>query len=231
MREKKVKVLIVEDDLEIQNLIAYFFKKEGYEVEKASNGLEALKQLKKNSFDFLILDWMLPSLDGSQLTKIIREMPEEYGSPFVIMVTAKTETEDVLEGFTFGADEYVKKPFDPRELLARAKKLLQNKIPHSKNSFHFQSLILDDRKHLVTWEGIEVDLSKKEYDLLLTLLVNQGLVITREKILDEVWGSTYYIGDRTVDVYISKLREKLPGISTSIKTVKGVGYKLEEKKS
>ena len=126
-----MKVLIVEDDLEIQNLIAYFFKKEGYEVEKASNGLEALKQLKKNSFDFLILDWMLPSLDGSQLTKIIREMPEEYGSPFVIMVTAKTETEDVLEGFTFGADEYVKKPFDPRELLARAKKLLQNKIPHS----------------------------------------------------------------------------------------------------
>lgn len=199
-----------------------------------------MKQLKKNSFDFLILDWMLPSLDGSQLTKIIREMPEEYGSPFVIeeygspfviMVTAKTETEDVLEGFTFGADEYVKKPFDPRELLARAKKLLQNKIPHSKNSFHFQSLILDDKKHLVTWEGIEVDLSKKEYDLLLTLLVNQGLVITREKILDEVWGSTYYIGDRTVDVYISKLREKLPGISTSIKTVKGVGYKLEEKKS
>lgn len=226
-----MRVLIVEDDLEIQNLIAYFFQKEGYEVEKSNNGLEALKALKKTSFDFLILDWMLPLLDGSQITKIIREMPEEYGSPFIIMVTAKTEIEDVLDGFAFGAHEYVKKPFDPRELLIRAKKLLQNNTPKDTHSYRFDSLVIDDKRHLVTLGGVEVDLSKKEYDLLLTLLINKGLVISRNKILDEVWGSTYYIGDRTVDVYISKLREKLPSISECIKTVKGVGYKLEEKKS
>ena len=226
-----MKVLIVEDDLEIQNLIAYFFQKEGYEVEKADNGLEALKRLKKNSFDFLILDWMLPLLDGSQVTKIIKEMPEEYGSPYIIMVTAKTEIEDVLDGFAFGANEYVKKPFDPRELLVRAEKLLQNNVPKNNHSYRFHALVIDDKKHLVTLEGKEIDLSKKEYDLLLTLLINKGLVISRDKILDEVWGSTYYTGDRTVDVYISKLREKLPGISECIKTVKGVGYKLEEKKS
>lgn len=226
-----MKVLIVEDDLEIRDLIAYFFQKDGYEVEKANNGLEALKALKKTSFDFLILDWMLPLLDGSQVTKIIREMPEEYGSPFIIMVTAKTEIEDVLDGFDFGAHDYVKKPFDPRELLVRAKKLLQNNTPKDVNSYRFHSLSVDDKRHLVTLDGVEVDLSKKEYDLLLTLLINKGLVISRNNILDKVWGSTYYAGDRTVDVYISKLREKLPGISECIKTVKGVGYKLEEKKS
>lgn len=226
-----MKVLIVEDDLEIQNLVNYFLKKEGYRTEKTDNGLDALKLLKKDKFDFVILDLMLPQLSGNHVAKIVKEMPEEYGSPFIIMLSAKVQIEDVLEGFSLGADDYLKKPFDPRELIARIKRIsLQNQIQTS-SLYQFHSLILDDKKHLVLIDDTEIELSKKEYDLLFFLLRNKGLVISRDKILDEVWGTSYYLGDRTVDVYVSKLREKLPQISSYIKTIKGVGYKLDEKNS
>lgn len=228
--EAKVKVLIIEDDIEIQTLIAYYFTKEGYSVAVASDGLEGLKHLKKEKHDLIILDLMLPNLDGKNFTKIVRDMPEDYGTPYIVMLTAKTEIEDVLEGLELGADDYMKKPFDPRELILRSKKLIKGKetVETSKNKF--KSILIDEERHLVLNEGKEIELSKKEYDLLLLLVKNVGLVVTREKILDKVWGSNYYTGDRTVDVYISKLREKIPLLSECIKTVKGVGYRLEEKK-
>ncbi|WP_130891298.1 response regulator transcription factor [Fusobacterium ulcerans] len=226
-----MRILVVEDDKEIQELITYFLTKEGYEVDRASDGLEGLKLLKENKNDLVILDLMLPNLDGKNFTKIVRDISSEYGEPVIIMLTAKTEIEDVLDGLEIGADDYMKKPFDPRELVLRIKKFLKITDREIKNEkYRFKDIEVDESRHMVTANGEEVELSKKEYDLLLLLIKNRDLVITRERILDKVWNSNYYTGDRTVDVYISKLRDKIPELSGCIKTVKGVGYKLEEKK-
>lgn len=227
-----MKILVVEDDKEIQDLILYFLSKEGYEVDCAGDGLEGLRLLKEKQHDLVVLDLMLPNLDGKNFTKIVKEISSEYGFPIIIMLTAKTEIEDVLEGLEIGADDYMKKPFDPRELVLRIKRFFKtNKSEIKKvNKIEFGKLEIEDEKHIVMYDKREIELSKKEYDLLLLLIQNKNLVITREKILDKVWNSNYYTGDRTVDVYISKLRDKLPEISEYIKTIKGVGYKLEEKR-
>ncbi|BBA50219.1 response regulator transcription factor [Fusobacterium varium] len=226
-----MRILVVEDDKEIQELITYFLTKEGYEVDRASDGLEGLKLLKENRNELVVLDLMLPNLDGKNFTKIVRDISSEYGEPVIIMLTAKTEIEDVLDGLEIGADDYMKKPFDPRELVLRIKKFLKTTDREIKNEkYRFKDIEIDESRHIVIANGEEVELSKKEYDLLLLLIKNRDLVITRERILDKVWNSNYYTGDRTVDVYISKLRDKIPELSGCIKTVKGVGYKLEEKK-
>lgn len=224
-----MKILIVEDDDEISSLIEYYFTKDGYDVVSTSDGLEGLKLLKTTTFNLVILDVMLPNLDGINFTKIVRSMSEEYGTPEIIMLTAKTEIEDVICGLEIGADDYIKKPFDPRELLIRAKKLLNKKDRNLKKYKMFENIKIDEDKHSVSYSGAEVELSKKEYDLLLLLIKKQGVVINRHEILKEVWNSNYYLGDRTVDVYISKLREKIPILIECIKTVKGVGYRLEER--
>ncbi len=224
-----MKILVVEDDLEIQQLIVYFFQKEGYEVYSASDGLDGLKKVKNLKPEMIVLDIMLPSLDGKNFTKIIRDMPQQYGEPKIVMLTAKTEIDDVLDGLSLGANDYMRKPFDPRELVLRSKKLLETNTDKSKK-YKFKSVVLDDSKHEVHEDGKEVELSKKEYDLLKCLMKNEGLVMTRERILDLVWQSNYYSGDRSVDIYIAKLREKLKTIAKDIRTVKGVGYRLEEKK-
>lgn len=224
-----MKILIVEDDDEISSLIEYYFIKDGYDVVSTSDGLEGLKLLKTTTFNLVILDVMLPNLDGINFTKIVRSMSEEYGTPEIIMLTAKTEIEDVICGLEIGADDYIKKPFDPRELLIRAKKLLNKKDRNLKKYKMFENIKIDEDKHNVSYSGAEVELSKKEYDLLLLLIKKQGVVINRHEILKEVWNSNYYLGDRTVDVYISKLREKIPILIECIKTVKGVGYRLEER--
>ena len=226
-----MRILVVEDDKEIQELITYFLIKEGYEVDRASDGLEGLKLLKENKNELVVLDLMLPNLDGKNFTKIVRDISSEYGEPVIIMLTAKTEIEDVLDGLEIGADDYMKKPFDPRELVLRIKKFLKTTDREIKNErYRFMDIEIDESRHIVIANGEEVELSKKEYDLLLLLVKNKDLVITRERILDKVWNSNYYTGDRTVDVYISKLRDKIPELSECIKTVKGVGYKLEEKR-
>ena len=225
-----MRVLIVEDDVEIQQLISYFFKKENYEVQITGDGLEGLKAVKTFKPDLIVLDIMLPSLDGKNFTNIVRDIPVEYGNPIIIILTAKTEIEDVLEGLQLGADDYMKKPFDPRELVLRAKKFLEGKNIGKSGKYSFQRVIIDEKRHIVTDGENEIELSKKEFDLLLMLIKNQGIVLSREKILDKVWESNYYTGDRSVDIYISKLREKVKSIADNIKTVKGVGYKLEEKK-
>ena len=226
-----MRILVVEDDKEIQELITYFLSKEGYEVDQADDGLEGLRLLKEKQHNLVVLDLMLPNLDGKNFTKIVKGISSEYGDPAIIMLTAKTEIEDVLEGLEIGADDYMKKPFDPRELVLRVKRFFkEEKREEVKRKYEFLDLVIEDDKHRVLCKGEEIDFSKKEYDLLLLLVLNKNLVITREKILDKIWKSNYYTGDRTVDVYISKLRDKLPEISEYIKTIKGVGYKLEEKR-
>lgn len=232
-------ILIVEDDIEIQNLLNYFFKKNNYNTFTANNGIEGIKILKEHPIDLVILDLMLPLFDGKNFTKIVRELPTEYGNPFIIMLTAKTEIEDVIEGLELGADDYIKKPFDPREVILRSKKLLEKKETHGeqkKNSklkdevFILKELSVNTTKRQVLLKNHEIELSNKEYNLLLLFLRNIGLVLTRDKVLDFVWGNDYFSGDRSVDVYVSKLRDKIPFFSKDIKTIKGVGYKLEERK-
>lgn len=227
-----MKILVVEDDKEIQELIAYFLTKEGYEVDTADDGLEGLRILKEKKHQLIVLDLMLPNLDGKNFTKIVKGISSEYGNPIIIMLTAKTEIEDVLEGLEIGADDYMKKPFDPRELVLRVKRFFKEEKKEKVENRNYKvfDLEIEDDKHRIMYKNEEIELSKKEYDLLLLLVQNKNLVITREKILDRVWNSSYYTGDRTVDVYISKLRDKLPEISECIKTIKGVGYKLEEKR-
>lgn len=227
-----MKVLIVEDDSEIRSLLEYFFNKEEYITLSTGDGVKALKIIKEEQPDVLILDIMLPSLDGISICNMIRKSPDKYGTPTIIMLTAKTEIDDVLGGFKSGADEYIRKPFDPRELIIRVKKLTDGKDTSSKEKelYIYKELEINMKKHRVLQSEIEIELSKKEYDLLLYLVQNEGIVITRERILDKIWDSKYYVGDRTVDVYIAKIREKVKTVAKDIKTVKGVGYKLKERK-
>ena len=226
-----MRILVVEDDKEIQELITYFLSKEGYEVDQADDGLEGLRLLKEKQHNLVVLDLMLPNLDGKNFTKIVKGISSEYGDPAIIMLTAKTEIEDVLEGLEIGADDYMKKPFDPRELVLRVKRFFkEEKREEVKRKYEFLDLVIEDDKHRVLYKGEEIDFSKKEYDLLLLLVLNTKIALMISEELNKIWKSNYYTGDRTVDVYISKLRDKLPEISEYIKTIKGVGYKLEEKR-
>ncbi|WP_028856840.1 response regulator transcription factor [Psychrilyobacter atlanticus] len=224
-----MKVLIVEDDIDIRELISFFMEKEGYEVLEAGDGMAGLKLAKTYHPHIIILDLMLPHLDGKSLAQMIKKSEEKYGNPKIIMLTAKTDIEDVLSGLEVGADDYMKKPFDPRELVLRVKKLLSRETKVNTKKYTFKNITIDTDKHLILEDKNEIPMSKKEYDLLLLLIKNKGLVLTRDKILDKVWQSNYYTGDRTVDMYISKIRDKVKSISKDIKTIKGVGYKLEEK--
>lgn len=218
--------------------MAYFFSKEGFNVDTASEGMEALKKLKNKHYNLIILDLMLPNINGKNIAKMIKDIPEVYGNPKIMMVTAKSEIEDVIEGLEIGADDYLKKPFDPRELVLRGRKLLnlENNFKvndlklNTKEIYSFLNLRIDKEKFLVTIDSIPIDFTKKEFDLLFMLVINKNIVVTRNKILNQVWETQYSIGDRTVDVHIAKLREKLGQIGECIKTIKGVGYKLEEKK-
>lgn len=157
-----MRILVVEDDKEIQELITYFLIKEGYEVDRASDGLEGLKLLKENKNELVVLDLMLPNLDGKNFTKIVRDISSEYGEPVIIMLTAKTEIEDVLDGLEIGADDYMKKPFDPRELVLRIKKFLKTTDREIKNErYRFKDIEIDESRHIVIANGEEVELSKK----------------------------------------------------------------------
>ena len=225
----KEKILVLEDEIGIRSFVSINLKREGYEIIEAGTGAEAIEKINENNdISIALLDVMLPDMSGIEVCKYIRQKFDQVG---IIMLTAKTEIEDVLDGLEIGADDYMKKPFDPRELVLRIKKFLKTTDREIKNErYRFKDIEIDESRHIVIANGEEVELSKKEYDLLLLLVKNKDLVITRERILDKVWNSNYYTGDRTVDVYISKLRDKIPELSECIKTVKGVGYKLEEKR-
>lgn len=221
------KLMVIEDDEEIRTLIEYFLKKEKYEVRSSGDGMEGLKIVREFKPDLLVLDLMLPKIDGLSIAGMIRENPEKYGTPAILMLTAKTEVDDVVTGFKAGADEYMRKPFDPRELMVRVAKLLGKVESEKPKIYKYREVEVDTERYTVSETGENIELSKKEFDLMLYLIENRGIVVTREKILDKVWSSNYYSGDRTVDVYIAKLREKLRSIAKDIRTVKGVGYKLD----
>jgi DNA-binding response OmpR family regulator len=223
----ETKVLVVDDDSNICDLIELYLQKEGYKVFKAFNGNEALKTFKEKQIDILVLDVMMPVMDGYEVLKEIRKSSQVP----VLMLTAKGETFDRVLGLELGADDYMVKPFEPKELVARIRAVLRRYKPQTqKRALEFKDLIVDADSYIVTYRGNEVEMPPKEFELLYFLGSNPNKVFTRDQLLYEVWGYDYPGDSRTVDVHVKRIREKLTeGNDWQLKTVWGVGYKFEVK--
>lgn len=220
------KILLVDDDKGIIDLISQYLSKEGYEVFTADDGPSGLKTFESFQPDLIVLDIMLPGFDGLELLSKIRQRSEAY----VIMLTAKTEETDKIVGLTVGADDYMVKPFSPRELVARIKAAFRRidspKVGIDATIFNFRNIKIDTGSRKVWIDGSEVDLTTIEFDILKTFAEYRGMVLTREQLLKNVWGYDYFEDLKVVDVHIGNLRKKL-GNNHGIETVRGVGYRFE----
>ena len=228
----KETILVVDDEKEIRNLIEIYLTNEGYAVFKAGNGTEALNLLNTKKVDLVILDVMMPVMDGMETCIKIRE---KRNLP-IIMLSAKSEDMDKIMGLTTGADDYVAKPFNPLELIARVKSQLRRYKKLNNNNFNesgiieIDDLVINENTHKVTVDDKEVKLTPREFDILLLLCKNKGVVFNIEKIYEAVWKEDYFEADNTVMVHIRKIREKIekdPRKPKYIKTIWGVGYKVE----
>ena len=225
------KILVADDDRNICELLRIYLEKEGCSVVLAGNGEEALSKFDEEDPDIILLDVMMPRLDGWQ---VCRELRKKSDCP-IIMITAKGETFDKVLGLELGADDYVVKPFEPKEIVARVKAVLRRtgkaNAENDKKEVSFDKLTVNMTKYELKVDGKVIDTPPKELELLFHLASNPNRVYTRDQLLDEVWGFEYYGDSRTVDVHIKRLREKLEGVSEkwSLKTVWGVGYKFETK--
>jgi two-component system, OmpR family, alkaline phosphatase synthesis response regulator PhoP len=222
------KILVVDDEPSIVNLVTAYLKPEGYEVQTASEGAAGLKAARAFKPDLIVLDLMLPGMDGMELLTNLRRESNVY----VILLTAKTEETDRIVGLSVGADDYVTKPFSPRELVARIKAALRRLQPGSGTGSEtavlaFRHLRIDAGARQVSVNGKAVDLTAIEFDLLKTLAENRGRVLTREKLLETVWGGAYFGEMRVVDVHLGHIRQKL-GSDEFVATVRGVGYRFED---
>jgi two-component system alkaline phosphatase synthesis response regulator PhoP len=225
---KKDKILLVDDEQDIIDLISYNLQKEDYDVRSATNGRDAIEEAKEFKPDLILLDVMMPEMDGIETCVELREIPS-LQSTVIAFLTARGEDYSQIAGFDAGADDYIAKPIKPRVLLSRIQALLRRKNPSQEEmiSEEVGGILIDKEKYLVVQNGAELNLPKKEFELLALLISKPGRVFTREIILNTVWGNDVVVGDRTIDVHIRKLREKIG--SKFIKTVKGVGYKFEAK--
>ncbi len=225
----KRKILIVEDEKDIQELLRHYLNREGYEVRSAGDGQAALDRISQESFDLVLLDLMLPRIDGLEICRILRSRPQTAAIP-IIMITARAEESDRVVGLELGADDYVTKPFSPREVMARVKALFRRleKPKAGGPLLEYDGIRLDPSRHEVSCGGKARSLTAKEFKLLEFFLANQGQVLSRDVLLNEVWGYNYYGTTRTVDVHIAHLRRKLPLLSHSLISLKGLGYKLRE---
>lgn len=223
------KILVVDDAEHIVELIKYNLEKNGYNVICAYDGIEALELAKKELPHLIILDIMLPKMDGYDVCKSIRNDPSISTMP-IMMLTAKGEEFDKVLGLELGADDYITKPFSVRELLARVKAILRRtKYQNIDNTFSFDDAIVNFQKHEVIKKGSKVDLTLKEFELLETLIRNKGRVLTRDYLLDKIWGYDYAGETRTVDVHIRHLRQKMEDDDRNpkfIETIRGVGYRF-----
>lgn len=218
------KILIVEDEMEIRNILKLYLLKEGYDVTEAEDGEVAIKLFYEKPFDLVILDIMLPKKDGWSICREIKE----YSSVPVIIITARDNENDEVFGFEIGADDYITKPFSNKVFLARVKTVLKNKtIINNNNEIEVGKLKINDISHNVTKEGKNLDLAPKEYEILMYFIKNKNIALSREKMLTEIWGYDYTGNDRIVDVHIKNLRKKIGG--EYIKTIRSVGYKFEIK--
>lgn len=223
-------ILVVEDEEAIASVIKYNLKREGFIVESIDDGNTALDFAKKNKPDLIILDWMLPSISGIEVCKSLRNNDETLNIP-IIMLSAKSEELDKITGLERGADDYITKPFSPVELVARIKAVLRRIRPaFSGKLLEFEDIIMDLQKHSVIRNTQELKLSPIEFKILQVLMENPGRVFSREALMDKIWGTDIYVGSRTIDVHITRLRKILLDASTNefdvIKTVRLAGYTL-----
>jgi two-component system OmpR family response regulator len=225
----KEEILIVEDDKNISKLIKYNLEREGYDAFAVPNGEEALEHLQRFSADLVVLDIMLPKMDGFEVCRRIRQDPKLGRLP-VIMLTAKGEEVDRVVGFELGADDYMVKPFSPRELALRIKAVLRRgtSAPGKKDLLKAGGLVVDLEKHTVTANKRPVELTPMEFKLLATLIERSGRVQSREQLLTDVWDVASDVDTRTIDTHVKRLREKLGKAGDLIETVRGLGYKLRE---
>lgn len=218
------KILIVDDEPDILEFISYNLRKEGFETFTASNGHEAIDIAKKEIPNLVILDVMMPDMDGIETCYHLRELPAMKNS-LILFLSARSEDYSQIAGFDAGADDYVTKPVKPRLLISRIKALLKRQQPETqKTEAREGELQVDRERYVILKNGNEISLPKKEFELIALLISSPGKVFTRNVILDTVWGGEVVVGDRTIDVHIRKLREKLG--EDLIQTVKGVGYKF-----
>ena len=223
----KVSILIVEDDTDIQRLLAYNLRAAGYEVLTCEEGYEALTVAKQRLPDLILLDLMIPGLDGFEVCKELKRSAETRSIP-VIMLTARGEEVDRIVGLELGADDYVVKPFSPRELLLRVRAILRRSSgePAAESVWQNEGLRVDFEAHKATIDGEEITLTATEFKLLMELIRNRGKVQTRDQLLDKVWGYHFEGYARTVDTHVRRLRQKLAAYSHWVETVRGVGYRL-----
>ncbi len=223
------RVLIVEDEPDIRDLLAFHLERDGYQVTKSKTGADALRQLKSGLPDLVLLDLMLPEVDGLEVCRRLRQDPRTASLP-IVMLTAKGEEVDRILGLELGADDYIVKPFSPKEVVARVRAVLRrSRTPSGTAPIASGRLTIDLGRHTVDVAGSELELTPKEFDLLRALAEARGRVLSREFLLDRVWGyaAAGEIESRTVDVHVRRLRVKLGDEGQRITTVKGVGYRLE----
>lgn len=219
------KILLVDDEQDILEFISYNLSKEGYKVITSSNGREAIQVAQKEEPDLIILDVMMPEMDGIEACLELRSI-EKLKDTLIVFLSARGEDYSQVAGFDAGADDYISKPIKPRLLVSRVKAILRRKgSPQEETSEQEGGIRIDREKYLVYKDGVEFSFPKKEFELLALLISKPGKVFTREVILGSVWGGEVVVGDRTIDVHVRKLREKLG--DQYIKTIKGVGYKFE----
>ena len=217
-----VKILVVDDEMLIRNVVREYMALESYEVEEASDGDEAINLFRNNDYDLVIMDVMMPKKDGFQTVKELKKIKD---TP-VIMLSARTEEYDKLIGFDIGVDDYVTKPFSPKELVARVKAVTKRREKQT-SYLEFGDLMIDDIAHEVKIKDKDISLTPKEYDLLKYFVSNNHIALTREQLLTNIWGYDFYGDDRTVDTHVKTLRHRLGEYDKYIKTIRKVGYKFE----
>ena len=222
------KLLIVDDEVKIRDMIRKYALFEGYEVEEAEDGMAAVERCRTQDFDLIIMDVMMPNLDGFSACKGIQKMKNIP----VIMLSARGEEYDKLHGFEIGVDDYVVKPFSPKELMMRVQAVLKrvqgtHSNPMKKDLFTFQGLTLDFAARVVTIDGERVDMTPKEYALFAYLVKNEGIALTREQLIRDVWGYDFFGDDRTLDTHMKLLRKSIGKYSRLIVTLRGEGYRFE----
>ena len=221
-------ILVVEDEADLVELVSYNLRKEGFSVDSALNGEAGLSKIKKGKYDLVILDLMLPGIQGVELCRMLRNDPKTEALP-IVMLTAKGEEVDKILGLEMGADDYITKPFSPRELVARVKAVLRRSVekPAAEKILKIGGLVIDKERYTVTVKGKPMKLSATEFKLLLFLAERRGRVFNRERLLDAVWSDEAFVEPRTVDVHIRRLRshvEEDPSHPVYIKTLRGIGY-------
>lgn len=222
-----MKILVVDDEQLIREVIREYCINEGYSVVEASNGYEAIEIIKTEEIDFLILDIMMPKLDGYSTLKELKGIKQVP----TIMLSARKEEYDKLMGFELGVDDYITKPFSPKELIARIKAVATRANLIAASGYRYQDMFIDMMGHFVTIDGKEIKLTPKEYELLVYFVQNKNIALSREVLLSKIWGYDFYGDDRTIDTHIKMLRNSLGKYRDNIVTVRGMGYKFATKET